>query len=94
MTQDGAQPIQAIDRRGSDRDQVAVPLRVLFPEQAVLGITRDASPSGVMVTTDAVLRVEVELEEEGRIVRRPGRLVRVQRLDSAQIAVAIEFDRP
>ncbi len=93
MSEDSTLPSQALDQRRSDRAEIAIPLRLLFAEQTLVGTTRDSSTNGVMFTTDAVLRVEVEVEEGGRIVRRSGRLARVQRLNASEIAVAVEFDR-
>ncbi len=89
----GADPKSLADQRQVERQVVAVPLRLLLGEQELSGTTRDASAGGVMFTTDAPLEVEIELEEDGRLVRRKGRLSRVQRLNADEVAFAVEFDR-
>ena len=80
------------DQRGSKRREGRGIVRVFLDDRPLLGSVSNVSGSGVMFTTDDVLEVTVEIEEDGKTVRRTGRLSRVQRLNSDEIAVAIEFD--
>ena len=82
------------DQRASARRNVAVPCRLVILTPEIEGTTRDASSSGLLFTTNGELRVEVELEEDGRTVRRTGRLSRVQRLNAEESAIAVELDEP
>lgn len=81
------------DQRRAERRTASGPLRLLLAEQVVPGTSRDVSEGGVMFTTAAPLEVEVELLQDGRPVRRRGRLARVQRLNAGEWAFAVELDR-
>lgn len=55
------------------------------------GTVRDLSISGLFVELAGDLLLEVELDEDGRTVRRPARLVRSQRLPGGRTGCALEF---
>lgn len=69
-------------------------MHVGFPEQPLKGTSADVSDVGVMFVTDQPLQVKVQIEEDGRILERIGRVIRTQQLGAVSTAIAIEFEEP
>jgi hypothetical protein len=81
------------DRRRAERVPVQLALSLRCSSAPVAGTSENISEVGVLLRSSADLRLEVEwTDEHGQPQRRSGRLVRVQRLDAAQLGIAIEFD--
>ena len=78
------------DDRAATRGRVRVELRV----QALSGVAQNVSRSGVLFLSEDTLDVVVELESQGKVERRTGRLARAQRMSANTIGWAIEFDEP
>jgi len=82
-----------LDRRRAERIPVQLALSLRCSSAPVAGTSENISDVGVLLRSSADLRLEVEwTDEHGQAQRRGGRLVRVQRLDAAQLGIAIEFD--
>lgn len=56
------------------------------------GRADNVSQSGILFFSEGDLRVTVEVEENGALKRRPGRLVRAQRMRGDRFGWAVEFD--
>ena len=67
-------------------------VRLSLDEHSLAGSLSNVSSTGVMFTIDGTLAVTVEIERDGEVVQRTGRLSRVQRLNASELAVAVEFD--
>jgi hypothetical protein len=50
------------------------------------------SGTGILFFSEGDLRVTIEVEEAGTTTRRPGRLVRAQRMRGDRFGWAVEFD--
>lgn len=82
-----------LDRRRAERVPVQLPLSLCLSSAPVAGTSENISEVGVLLRSSADLRLEVVwTDEHGQPQKRSGRLVRVQRLDAAQLGIAIEFD--
>jgi hypothetical protein len=79
------------ERRSSTRRASRGPLRLLVPSAELEGMMENASQGGVLFTTSEQLEVEIELERDGEVLRRRGRLVRAVRMDGTTTAWAVEF---
>jgi len=67
-------------------------VRLQILAASIDGLVENVSASGLLFFSDGDLRVEVEVEEDGRVQRRTGRLVRVQRMRGESLGWAVEFD--
>lgn len=56
------------------------------------GRADNVSQSGILFFSEGDLRVTVEVEENGVVKQRPGRLVRAQRMRGDRFGWAVEFD--
>ncbi len=56
------------------------------------GRADNVSQSGVLFFSEGDLRVSIEVEENGTVQRRSGRLVRAQRMRGDRFGWAVEFD--
>jgi hypothetical protein len=80
------------DRRTKPRRASNASVRVLVAEQEITGQADDISRSGILFFTDSSLKIEIEIEEDGRTTRRTGRLVRAQVMSPDRIGWAVEFE--
>ena len=87
-----ARSTQTADQRKSDRRDVDGNVRVHVVAADVVGGVRNLSEGGVMLTVHDSLRVTVEVEVDGVVHTRTGRLARIQRMSGDEHAMAIEFD--
>jgi hypothetical protein len=85
-------PTETADQRRAERRTGRGTVRVVVDAGDLAGAVRDASGSGVMFTTSDVLAVRIEIEVDGVVETRSGRLSRIQRLNADEIAVAVELD--
>ena len=80
------------DRRSERRRPAAARARIVLAAGTFEGSVDNLSKTGALVFTEGELRVDVELEEDGRKVTRRGRLVRLQRVRADHVGWAVEFD--
>ncbi len=80
------------DRRHGDRRECQVAITVKVDTDEFVGRTQNISEAGVFFFSSDRLGVTVELEQDGERVSRPGRLVRVERMNEETTGFAIEFD--
>lgn len=80
------------ERRSERRRPAAARARIVLEAGALEGSVDNLSKTGALVFTEGELRVDVELEENGRKVTRRGRLVRLQRMRADHVGWAVEFD--
>ena len=87
----GASPTGADRRRHPRRG--ATGRVVLHPlSDPLLAQADNISEGGLLVYAQGELRVEVEVEIDGRRERRRGRICRLQRMLDERLGLAIEFD--
>ena len=82
----------ASDRRGEKRKRAAGKVRLSVAGAELEGELDNLSSGGVLFFTGADLRVSVQLEQDGQLVARSGRLVRATRVRPGHVGWAIEFD--
>ncbi len=75
-------------RRLTNRGRV----KLTIDTKELEGRADNVSQSGVLFFSEGDLRVTVEVEENGGVKRRPGRLVRAQRMRGDRFGWAVEFD--
>lgn len=75
-------------RRLTNRGRV----KLTIDTKELEGRADNVSQSGVLFFSEGDLRVTVEVEENGVVKRRPGRLVRAQRMRGDRFGWAVEFD--
>lgn len=74
-------------RRLTNRGRV----KLTIDTKELEGRADNVSQSGVLFFSEGDLRVTVEVEENGVVKRRPGRLVRAQRMRGDRFGWAVEF---
>ena len=79
------------DRRVAPRARLASRLTLRIEPVALDGHAENISRSGVLFFTENTLRVTVEIEDDGVVRERPGRLVRAERIRGEQQGWAVEF---
>jgi len=75
-------------RRLTNRGRV----KLTIDTKELEGRADNVSQSGVLFFSEGELRVTVEVEENGIVKSRPGRLVRAQRMRGDRFGWAVEFD--
>ncbi|MBI1379895.1 MAG: hypothetical protein GC161_02260 [Planctomycetaceae bacterium] len=80
------------DRRVAPRREIPGPVTLEVLGALVETRAQNISPTGLLVTLGAPLRVKLSWTEDGRQHERTGRLARLQRLSADQSGLAIEFD--
>ena len=88
-------PLPAVhiaDQRRAARRPLEVPIRLRVLGEGLTGTTDNLSEVGVMFFAEEPLRVEVELEVDGKRVTYTGRLVRAQKMSATNTGFAVEFD--
>ena len=85
-------PASSADQRQQARQGQTGSITMSIADQQLSGQVSNASASGIMFLAEGSLRITVEYESAGQTLRRSGRLVRVQGMNSEQTAYAVEFD--
>jgi hypothetical protein len=80
------------DRRRHNRRSTQAKVRLSVDTNEVLGYVENISRSGLLFFSDGDLRVNVQVEEDGKSTVRTGRLVRAQRMRGDSFGWAVEFD--
>lgn len=80
------------DRRDNGRARLSSPVQLHVEEAKLEGSADNISRSGVLFFTEGTLQVTVEIEEDGVIRSRNGRLVRSERIRGNQQGWAVEFE--
>ena len=77
-----------VARRVASQSQIKLTLDTL----EITGTAENLSQTGALFYSEGVLRVTVEIDDNGQRTTRRGRLVRAQRMRAEQMGWAIEFD--
>lgn len=80
------------ERRRARRRSTKANVHLTLESCEVHGEADNISQSGLLFFSEGELRVKIDLEEDGVVKRRTGRLVRAQRMRGASFGWAIEFD--
>ena len=80
------------ERRGKHRKAASSRIEVSVETGSLVGQTQNTSSAGVFFFSESNLRVRVRIEQEGGLLERTGRLVRVERMSEDSTGFAIEFD--
>ncbi len=83
---------QTQDRRQSRRKREQTRITLHVTDQHLAGSAESVTKSGVLFHTDGSLEVEIEVEEDGVLRTRKGRLIRTERVSEARQGWAVEFD--
>ena len=80
------------NRRRARRSQVNGAVRLMVDTQDLMGEADNLSRSGILFFTEGDLRVELEIESDGEVMKKTGRLVRCERIHDARRGWAVEFE--
>jgi hypothetical protein len=80
------------DKRRHRRRTSGGQVRLTIEPVQVVGEAENVSRSGILFFSEGNLRVRVEVEENGGITKKSGRLVRAQRMRGDSFGWAVEFD--
>ncbi len=80
------------DRRRHRRRSSGASVRLFSEPSEIAGPVENVSRSGLLFFSEGNLRVRVELEENGVVTKRTGRIVRAQRMRGDSFGWAVEFD--
>jgi hypothetical protein len=83
---------QTNDRRRHRRRSTNAKVRLTVEPGEILGEVENLSRSGLLFFSEGNLRVRVEIEENGTVTKRTGRVVRAQRMRGDSYGWAVEFD--
>jgi len=83
---------QVSDRRRHRRRGAENRVRLTVPPTSIMGVVENLSRSGLLFFSEGNFRVIVEVEENGAITKKNGRLIRAQRMRGDSFGWAIEFD--
>ena len=83
---------QISDKRRHRRRASASQVRLTIEAVQIIGEAENVSRSGILFFSEGTLRVRVEVEENGGMTKKSGRLVRAQRMRGDSIGWAVEFD--
>jgi hypothetical protein len=83
---------QVSDKRRHRRRGSAGRVRMVIDSMQISGEAENVSRSGILFFSQGNLRVRIEVEENGTVTKRSGRLVRAQRMRGDSFGWAIEFD--
>jgi len=99
MTQSNQNPyagneetIDLANRRSASREQTKGSVHLKVDAQDLMGEADNLSRSGILFFTEGELRVELEIESDGEVMKKTGRLVRCERIHDARRGWAVEFD--
>ena len=82
-----------LDRRGNPRRPTMAVVTLRFPEGTIMGAGRDLSRTGAYFITSDEIQVDVQLECDGKEVRTPAKLVRIDNLSPGTHGIAVHFER-
>ena len=80
------------NRRGATRNQLKGAVHLKVDTQELTGEADNLSRSGILFFTEGDLHVELEVESNGEVIKKTGRLVRCERIHDARRGWAVEFD--
>jgi hypothetical protein len=80
------------NRRRAPRMQHRGTVRLSVHAQDLAGEADNISQTGILFFTEGDLRVVLEVETDGEVMSRAGRLVRCERIHDSRSGWAVEFD--
>lgn len=80
------------ERRRARRLDSRAHVRIAVDTAEMSGRADNISQTGILFFSEGELRVKLEIEDNGVVQSRTGRLVRAQRMRGDSIGWAIEFD--
>jgi len=92
---EGSRDQEATDvanRRRTSRRQVKGTIHLQIGAQELMGEADNLSKSGVLFFTEGDLHVELEIDCDGELTKRKGRVVRCERIHDSRRGWAVEFD--
>jgi hypothetical protein len=89
---DDPKPSTTGERRASNRVSAENRVRLFLDGLELEGRSENLSHRGVLFYTDEPVRVTIELEEDGVMMRRTGQLTRLQSMRGESTGWAVEFD--
>lgn len=98
MREDDSDPERALrhleveERRRHPRIASTARVAMRLDTDELPGVAENLSAGGVLFFSPGELRVTLVIDDGGRRVERPGRLVRAQRMRGGKFGWAVEFD--
>jgi hypothetical protein len=86
------QSTDVANRRRAPRRQVKGVVKLHISEQDLVGEADNLSKSGVLFFTEGDMKVELEIECDGELTKKTGRVVRCERIHDSRRGWAVEFD--
>ena len=80
------------NRRRATRQQIKGVVHLQISEQHLMGEADNLSKSGVLFFTEGDLKVELEIDCDGEMTKKTGRVVRCERIHDSRRGWAVEFD--
>jgi hypothetical protein len=82
-----------VERRGNVRRATHAIFTARFEPTQVMGGGRDISRSGAYFVTSDEVRLDIAYDKDGREVRAPAKIVRIEQLSPGTYGLAVQFDR-
>ena len=83
---------EVANRRRTGRSEMKGTVHLMVEAQDLTGEADNLSRSGILFFTEGDLRVELEIESGGEMIKKTGRVVRCERIHDARRGWAVEFD--
>ena len=83
----------SVERRGNVRRLTHAVFTARFDAQQIMGGGRDVSRSGAYFMTSDELKFDVSFAAEGKEIRVPAKIVRIEQISPGTLGVALQFDR-
>jgi hypothetical protein len=82
-----------VERRGNTRRATHAVFTARMEPSQVMGGGRDVSRSGAYFITSDEIRLEVAFSSNGREVRAPAKIIRVEAVSPGTLGIAVAFER-
>lgn len=82
-----------VERRGNVRRPTHAVFTGRFEPAQVMGGGRDVSRSGAYFITSDEIRLEIAYDKDGREVRAPAKIIRIEQVAPGTYGIAVQFDR-
>jgi len=82
-----------VERRGNTRSPTHAVFTARLEPSQVMGGGRDVSRTGAYFITSDEIRLEVTFTSNGREVRAPAKVIRMESISPGTLGVAVQFER-
>jgi hypothetical protein len=82
-----------VERRGNVRRPTHAVFTARFEPAQIMGGGRDVSRSGAYFITSDEVRLEVVYSSNGRDVKAPAKIIRIESISPGTLGIAVQFER-